>query len=324
MLGLPPPRNSGGEPSHRDRTRQGMLTKSWRRKPGQVLAVATVVLSLSGLAQAQQSGLFPLHPIKRERVPCPEEDPIYKLYRSQYYGYYPTQWRPFPQGWSLKSPEGPNTKQALKDNPIEAPKPPEGGGEGEEGPAGPDRGGQQPIPTPPPDDRSPFEMDKPDNGAAGAGARRPAAAPNTPAPAGPEPSPFDMPADAGAAPAPRPRAPQPNAPAPAAPGPGAPGLDLPGAAPAAPVPPRTSRTDDKDEAAGVSDRGPLLAMPDATLPTIEEASRPGAVTAVAVADPVLGRPGASAPVATQAAQPAPRRSLLSSLFGGTGFNWLRR
>ena len=305
-----------------------MLTKSWRRKPGQVLAVATVVLSLSGLAQAQQSGLLPLHPIKRERVPCPEEDPIYKLYRSQYYGYFPTQWRPFPKGWSLPSPEGPNTKQALKDNPIEAPKPPAGEGEGEEAPARPERG-QQPIPTPPPDDRSPFEMDRPDNAAPGAGARRPAAPRDNPPPVGAEPSPFDMPADkpadAGTAPALRPRAPQPSRPAPTAPAAGAPGLEPPGPAPAAPAPPRTSRTDDQGEAAGVSDRGPLLAMPDATLPTVEEASMPGAATAVAVAEPVLGGPGASAPVTTPAApQPAPRRSRLSSLFGGIGFNWLRR
>ena len=173
-----------------------MLTKSWRRKAGQALAVATVVLGLSGLAQAQQSGLLPLHPIKRERVPCPEEDPIYKTYRSQYYGYFPTQWRPFPKGWSLPSPEGPNTKQVLKDNPIEAPKPPPGEEEGPEGPAAPERGGQQPIPTPPPDDRSPFEMDRPENAGAGAAPRRPAAPRNTPAPVGPEASPFDMPADA--------------------------------------------------------------------------------------------------------------------------------
>ena len=156
-----------------------MLTKSWRRRLVRALAVLTVVVSLSGLAQAQQSGLFPLHPIKRERVPCAAEDPIYKLYRSQYYGYFPTQWRPFPQGWNLPSPEGPNTEAALAKQPIEGPKAPEADeGEGDDMQGPPDRGGRQPIPNPPPDtERSPFEMDKPDNaGAPGAGApaRRPA------------------------------------------------------------------------------------------------------------------------------------------------------
>ena len=165
MLGLPPPRGSGGEPSHRDRTRQGMLTKSISRKPGQVLAVLAAVMSLSGLAEAQQSGMFPLHPIRRERTPCANEEPIYKLYREQYYGYFPTRWRRFPDGWALRSPDGPNTQEELKKNPIEGPKPPTGEGEGEEmqGPAAP--GGKPAIPNPTPDERSPFEMDKPDNGA---------------------------------------------------------------------------------------------------------------------------------------------------------------
>ena len=116
MLGLPPPRISGGEPSHRDRTRQGMLTKSWRRKRGEALAVLTVLTSLTGVAQAQQGGLFPLAPIRRERTPCPAEEPVYKLYRSQYFGYYPPQWRPFPSGWHLKSPQLANREEELKSN----------------------------------------------------------------------------------------------------------------------------------------------------------------------------------------------------------------
>ena len=44
-----------------------MLTKSKRGRPGLILGVLTVLLSSSGLVQAQQSGLFPLHPIKRQR-----------------------------------------------------------------------------------------------------------------------------------------------------------------------------------------------------------------------------------------------------------------
>ena len=83
-------------------------------------ALGTALPGTMGVAQAQQSGLFPLHPIKRERVPCPLEDPIYKQYRTQYYGYYPTQWRPFPQGCNMASPEGPHTREALQKQPIEA------------------------------------------------------------------------------------------------------------------------------------------------------------------------------------------------------------
>jgi hypothetical protein len=301
MLGLPPPRTSGGEPSHRDRTRQGMLTKSWRRKPGKALAVFTVLTSLTGLAQAQQNGLFPLHPIQRERVPCPAEEPIYKLYRSQYYGYYPPQWRPFPQGWHLNSPEKPNRKAELEKNPVlpVAPTPPE---EGEEGPMAP--GGRQAIPNPPADDRSPFEMDRPDNTRPpGAGpARRPAAPAE-------EPSPFETPA-------PGPRTPQPSRPAPRVPGPGAPDPDTPGA-------PGAARNEPQQ-----GDRGPLLAMPDATLPPVEEADAPGQPN---VAESVFGGPAATAPIATDASsqpqpqpQPQPRRSRLSALFGGLGLNWLRR
>ena len=116
-----------------------MLTKSIRRKPAQVLAVLAAVTSLSGLAEAQQSGMFPLHPIRRERTPCPNEEPIYKLYRNQYYGYFPTQWRKFPDNWSLRSRESPNTAEELKNKPIEGPKPfsPDGEGDEMQGPATP-------------------------------------------------------------------------------------------------------------------------------------------------------------------------------------------
>ena len=54
------------------------------------------------LAQMQ---LFPNATIKRKRVDCAMEEPIYGLYRKQYYGYYPTAWRQFPPGWHLVSPE---------------------------------------------------------------------------------------------------------------------------------------------------------------------------------------------------------------------------
>jgi hypothetical protein len=267
-----------------------MLKISWWRKPGQVLTALVVLASLSGVAQAQQSGLFPLHPIRRERVPCPSEDPIYKLYRSQYYGYFPTQWRPFPQGWNLPSPEGPNTKEALAKQPIEAQKPQTGDeGEGEEMQGQPPARPAAPtLPAIPPE-RSPFELDnKPDAGGAAPGAAPPL----------------------------RPRTPQPSRPtAPAAPNGANPDLNPPGPAASAP---RTSRSAE-DEGTVDRDSGPLLAMPDATLPPVEEASAAG--TAALASNPPPGDPAYAAPMASQ--QPA-RRSRLSSLFGGLGINWLRR
>jgi hypothetical protein len=310
-----------------------MLTKPSRRETGRVLAVLTVLVSLSGVARAQQSGLFPLHPIRRERVPCSMEDPVYKLYRSQFYGYYPTQWRPFPQGWNLPSPEGPNTKQALEKQPIEASATPSPEGEGEEGPgpAQPDRG-TRPAPMPPPEnERSPFEMDRPDGGAAapGAGAPPRRTPPRGNPPQGAQPSPFETPApDQGNAPDPtnpRIRAPQPNRPAaPGLPNTGTPDLAPPGAAPEAP--PRTLRNDEADDPWRDRDSGPLLAMPDASLPSVEEANALGGV-----APPLTPAvPAATSPVADAAApaelpaQPATRRSRLGSLFAGLGFNRLRR
>jgi len=311
-----------------------MLTKSISRKPGQVLAVLAAVTSLSGLAEAQQSGMFPLHSIRRERTPCANEEPIYKLYRDQYYGYFPTRWRKFPNNWALTSPEGPNTKEELKKNPIEGPKPstPEGEGEEMPGPAGP--GGKPAIPNPPPDtERSPFEMDKPDSGAGAApgaaapGRRNPAARGNTPPP-GAEPSPFDIPetnpAGAGATPGDRPQPSQPNRPSrPTLPDPGTPDLAPPGDAPAAP--PRTSWNRRPGESRQ-EDPGPLLSMSDATLPSVAEASNPAnPAGGGAVADTVANNSGAADPATAPAAtQPAPRRGPISSLFAGLGLNWLRR
>ena len=64
-----------------------------------------------------------------------------------------------------------------------------------------------------------------------------------------------------------------------------PDLTPPGAAPNAPVP-RTSRNEDQGESAREKDPRPLLAMPDATLPTVEEAPSPGGSTGGAAAESV--------------------------------------
>ena len=72
-----------------------------------VVGGRAAVVDAPAFVQAQTE-LFPLAPIKRERVPCPMEDPVYGLYRHQYFGYYPTCWRAFPPGWGCPSPEAPN------------------------------------------------------------------------------------------------------------------------------------------------------------------------------------------------------------------------
>lgn len=61
-----------------------------------------LVLGLPMLAEAQ---LFPNATIKRQRVSCLNEDPVYRMYRQQYYGYFPTCWRRFPDGWGCPSRE---------------------------------------------------------------------------------------------------------------------------------------------------------------------------------------------------------------------------
>ena len=159
---------------------------SWRRKHGLVLGVLTVLVSLSGLAEAQVSGLFPLHPIRRERVPCPEEDPVYRLNRTQYFGYHPTVWRRFPDGWGFRSPEAANREKEFKELPIKPPEPPppeEGDERDMEAP--PDRG-RPAIPNPPAEnERSPFDMDRPNQGGAWCAVRRHAARPHREQPSPP-------------------------------------------------------------------------------------------------------------------------------------------
>lgn len=89
-----------------------MLTVTRSRLSFGALAV---VLGLPALAQAQSASLFPNREIRRERVPCCQEDPVYGIYRRQYYGYFPTCWRRFPPGWGCPSPEAPNSYAAMEE-----------------------------------------------------------------------------------------------------------------------------------------------------------------------------------------------------------------
>ncbi|WP_165227609.1 hypothetical protein [Aquisphaera insulae] len=296
-----------------------MLTRTLERRTRRVVAALAVFAGMTGLANAQQGGLFPLHPIKRQRVACPNEDPIYGTYRNQYYGYYPTQWKPFPQGWNLAGPETPNAAAEFQQHPLAAVSEPPAEGDKPDREA-PDAGDKPAVPEPPTDTKSPFEMDPAEGSTAprrpstSAPARTPTpgtvntppAAPTTPRPTpGTVNSPFETPAD-------KPPAAKPPAAGPATPR--APELGV----PEAPRASRSTRGDRDVEAlpARVASRGPLLESADVTLPEVEEVGQAGDGA-------VLGGPGASAPVAAQPAPAAPRRGRLSALFNG-GWNLLRR
>jgi hypothetical protein len=171
-----------------------MRTRSGRRS-GWAAAVALAVAALAPeAAEAQQTGLFPLAPIRRERPPCPAEDPVYRLYRHEYFGYHPTCWRRYPAGWGCPSPEAPDEKKAFEELKRTTP-PTDDAATNPEGDM-PPRDGQQDmpprdggrdrpnnIPPLPPAGSNPFDLDTPSGRSAG-GATNPAAPPggNNPPP----------------------------------------------------------------------------------------------------------------------------------------------
>ncbi len=275
-----------------------MRTNSRRREQGLVLAVLTVVLSLPKLAQAQQGGLFPLAPIKRQRVPCDQEDPIYKIYKQQYFGYHPTCWRKFPEGWGCPSREAPNREQSFKDLPLLSGKdedletmPPE-----DEMPAEARPPGARPaLPNPPTNERSPFELDKPDT--APAAPRRRQAPPAQTDPFAPPPGGT-------------PRANRSQRPSsPALPGSDVPALSAPADQPDVSQGARSARNDsDNRTVVDESEDGPLLALPNLSLPPTDDFGAGSTATNSAATTP----------------SPAPRRGLISGLFSNLGWNWTRR
>ncbi|WP_406700996.1 hypothetical protein V5E97_19610 [Singulisphaera sp. Ch08] len=241
------------------------------------------------LAEAQQGGLFPLAPIKRQRVPCNQENPVYGLYRHEYFGYHPTCWRKFPAGWGCPSPEAPDAAASFQKRPRDPAMPltpDDFGGPGRdrepmegdelEGPAAPE--GPDLPPLPQGGVRRPFQTDEnPPNGAP---------APRQAPPAGPGNNPLDLlppPADAPA--------------------------DRPSNAPSPDLPPTTESTELPAGAGPVE--SPLLALPDPAA----RASSFNAQGTLAPPNPAIG-PGASS-LSQPAPRQAPRRtSLLGSLFGG--------
>jgi hypothetical protein len=284
-----------------------MRTNSRSRRRGLVLAALTLIIGVPELARAQQSGLFPLSPIKRQRVPCDQEAPVYRIYKEKYFGYHPTCWRPFPTGWGCPSPEKPDVEKSFREQKL-------GTAEGmpgaatEEGPAQGEQPGARPdVPALPRGVRSPFEQpeaagDRPANPAAPREERKPV-------------SPFDEPANPqGAAP----NAPQAGRPRPANPpmGEGEPELRSPdqpvrlGGA-------RTSRFAPEEAAEAPEDDGPLLALPRITLPPSAAPDLPFGAQPDAMA-------GDAAPAQPSPAGPTARRGFLSGLFNNLGITWTRR
>ena len=281
-----------------------MRTKSKVRRCGLVLAVLTLIVSMPELARAQQSGLFPLAPIKRQRVPCDQEDPVYKVYKEKYFGYHPPCWRPFPTGWGCPSPAKPDVEKAFKELKLGA-----GGNassaETEEMQQGDQPQGRPEIPDLPGGGRSPFEQAVPPGGA------NPAAPRQNPR----QPDPFEQPdakpaGNPGAAPA----APRTGRAQPASPltGEGSPELSAP-EQPARLEGTQASRSPRDDD-------GPLLSVGAITVPPVTSAD-----------DAFGAQPAQSGAMTTDAAptQPvpagsAPRRGFLSGLFNNLGLNWTRR
>jgi hypothetical protein len=289
-----------------------MRTNSRRRGAGLGLAVLALVVSLPELARAQQGGLFPLAPIRRQRVPCDQEDPIYKKIKEQYFGVHPTCWRRFPDGWGCPSPERPDKDKSFRDQPLDT---------GEEplmdqerpGPGMPGRpdGTRPAIPVIPERGPSPFEEERPGNPP---GAPRGGQAPL------PLPDPFQLDDRAkppgAAADAPRAGRTRPGTPPAVHNGPE---LSAP-ADEAGRIPGNRTSRNDRDEATDAqTENGPLLALPNVNLPPVYDPAAFGTEAAQATADSSTATNSPTSPGSSP-----PRRSFLSGLFNNLGLNWTRR
>lgn len=224
------------------------------------LGVLATCLLATSAAEAQ---LFPNLPIRRERVPCPEELPVYGLYRNKYYGYYPTCWRQFAPGWGCPNHEAPDWEAELAKRPLDIPDEELGGygGYGDEGLGGLGGSGDEMLPALP-ERRSPFELD---SGA-------PSGSPfDTP----PSDSPFDNPP------------PGVDSPPPSRPSP----FDLQGSAPTELPPLEPPANADRPASTAVAgvDAAPTAGPELAVLPEIKPPIRPASASATAA--PVPSVPG---------------------------------
>ncbi len=276
--------------------------RATRRRPGSPAWLAIGILFLlPAMAEAQ---LFPNRPIKRERVPCAAEPPFYAQVRHDYYGYFPTCWSRFPEGWGCPAPnpELPNPTLAFQKRPREvlpesgdsnlAPGPDDGVMPGDP-PAGPDRN----LPDlPNAGGRAPFDLDRPETPAA--------------PPAGDIPSTTPRAPDINTTPRPGNPAPRPGNPAPST----APGRVAPPTTGLMPMPELPSASASAS-AVPTMEPGSMMMVPEATLASNPSPARgdlgqlppPSGAFPVVAAEPV--------PVLGVPAQAPRRRGVLGGLFG---------
>ncbi len=296
-----------------------MRTKSRRRNGSLALAVLAGVVFLPELARAQQTGLFPLAPIRRQRVPCDQEDPAYKVYKQRYFGYHPTCWEPFPKDWGCKSKERADLAKELKERPFD---PGAGLGGAPESPFLDENMGPEITPVRPaapalPGARSPFDLEDTPGRPATPG---PGAPPGTGRPAPPTNDPFnldDTPARPGGdTPATKPATGQPQPTPPGAQN--GPGLSAPADRSTQAA---TERDAADDEAEALENDGKLLALPNLTLPPVPDPEVPFGTPPF---QPTAATASNATPDSTTTPPPAPRRGLLSGFFNSLGLNWTRR
>ncbi len=162
-----------------------MLRATRRRIGASAWLALGLVVGLPTLVEAQ---LFPNRPIKRQRENCAAEPPFNAHVRRDYFGYYPTCWSKFPEGWACPcpNPELPDkaaSYRAHKPDPLPDTAPPAPGTGPDDGDrampdtAPPAEEGAPPLPDP---GRQPFRMDGRTN--------PPARDTNPPTPVPPDPS----------------------------------------------------------------------------------------------------------------------------------------
>jgi hypothetical protein len=288
------------------------------------MLVLTAVVALSGRVEAQQTGLFPRAPIRRQRMPCDQEDPTYKVYKQQYFGYHPTCWRTFPQGWGCPSTEAPDIEKSKKEIPPNFDRDLLDGAE--------DQGGERGAPMDRRPERAPIpDVDVFDEKAPAAGAPNMNPLPGrTPAPRQANPPAGGSPFDELNRPGPgaamsRPRNGSRGTAAAAPPADEAPELSAPAAGTPAQGSAYRSRTRDADsQLAANAEDGPVLGLPDDAAPRGDDSSagdpQAGPLGSYAVSDASAAAPTATAPA--PAAQP--RRRIFGNLFSSISSNWTRR
>ncbi len=138
-------------------------------------AIVVIALAIGVLAPSiVHAQLFPNLPIKRKRIDCAQEDPIYGMIRQKQFGSYPTCWRRAKTVWRCPNPEAPDWEAELEERPLDTGEDDlfgdegQGGGPGLQDP-GPLQDLGDPFETPagedplqlPGQERSPFELDDP-------------------------------------------------------------------------------------------------------------------------------------------------------------------